>query len=366
MGGAHVTSFWRTVLQDCPGVDILVPGEGEITLGELLEALCTGTALAQVQGIVYRDENGNSVATQPRPLARDLDALPHPMRKMYQNDLYVPLPNQSRRKPATTVITSRGCPYGKCAFCYQGGEYASAYRRRSPENVIDEIRALKKDYGIREIIFWDDNFGINSKWIDRFCDLLDQELMEITWTIQARVNTVTEAMLKRMAASGCYSIYYGFESGSQAMLDRVKKGITLEQVRAAVGWAKKAGMEIRGSFILGMPTDTPETAEETIRFALELNVDWMVFYPYHVQAGTPLAEIAAREGTILEEHDNVYMPPYVPSAYKNAEQIAVIIRSAYRRYYLRPTYIMRALWRARNPVVLRNYLEAFRYWLSLL
>lgn len=366
MGGAHVTSFWQDILRDCPGVDILVPGEGEITMGELLGAMQSGENWREVAGIVYRGPDNETVATPPRPLERDLDQFPHPLRSIYRHDLYIPLPNQSRRRPATTVITSRGCPYGKCAFCYQGGKYASAYRRRSPENVIAEIRDLKRDYGIREIIFWDDNFGINSKWVDRFCDLLDQEKMDITWTIQARANTVSEAMLKRMAASGCYSVYYGFESGNQTMLDRVKKGITLDQTRAAVRWAKNAGMEIRGSFILGMPADTPEIAEETIRFAMELNVDWMIFYPYHLQAGTPLAELAARDGAILEELDNLYMPSYVPAAYKDAEQIAALIRSAYRRYYLRPAYILRALWRARKPVVLRNYLEAFRYWLSLL
>ena len=365
MGGAHVTSFWEGILDACPGIDVLVPGEGELPFADLLDCIERGAPLDGVEGIIYRDGEGKAVATPPREFERDLDVFAHPARHIYRNDLYIPLPNQCRRTPATTVITSRGCPYGQCRFCYQGGKYPSRYRRRSPENVIEEIARLKRDHGIREIIFWDDNFGINAKWIGTFCDLLDKEKMDITWTIQSRVNTIDQDMLHRMAASGCYNIYFGFESGSQHMLDVVKKGITLEQSRAAVRWAKRAGMEIRGSFIFGMPTETPEMAEETIRFACELNADWMIFYPYHVQPGTPLAELAASEGVILEERDDMHHPSYVPAAYGSADELAAMVRGAYRRYYLRPRYCARALWRARDLRVLHNYYDAFRYWLSL-
>lgn len=365
MGGPHVSAFPDGILQEQPGVDILVPGEGELTFGELLDCMERGQSWAGLEGIVYRDADGQVVATPPRTPVKNLDELPHPARHIYRSELYIPLPNQSRRRPATTVITSRGCPWGRCRFCYQGGRYAAPYRRRSPENVVDEIKRLVAEQGIREIIFWDDNFGINKRWVMAFCDLLDKERLDITWTAQARVDTVSEEMLKRMAASGCYNIYYGLESGSQKMLDVVNKGITLEQVRAAVKWAKAAGMEIRGSFIFGMPTETPEMAEETLRFACELNADWMIFYPYHLQPGTPLAEIAAKEGMVLEEREDMHAPSYVPRAYKSQEHLAQVVRSAYRRYYLRPGYIGRALWRARKPGVLKNYIEAFKYWLSL-
>ena len=365
MGGAHATSFWEHILDLCPSIDVLVPGEGELAFADLLDRIERGRSVADVAGIIYRDDNGNAVATPPRECVRDLDTFPHPARHIYRNDLYIPLPNQCRRRPATTVVSSRGCPYGQCRFCYQGGRYASSYRRRSPENVVDEIAKLRRDHSIAEIIFQDDNFGINAQWVDAFCNLLDREKLDITWTIQSRVNTITEEMLKRMAASRCYNIYFGFESGNQRMLDTVKKGITLDQSRAAVRWAKKAGMEIRGSFILGMPTETPEMAEETIRFACELNVDWMIFYPYHVQPGTPLAEVAAREGAILEEANDMHHPTYVPRGYAGADELAAKVRSAYRRYYLRPRYVARALSKLRNPVVLQNYWDAFRYWLSL-
>lgn len=296
MGGAHVTSVFDSIPADMPEVDILAPGEGELTLVDPLAALEGGAPLDTVTGIIYRGSDGQPVATSVREPLRDQDRLPHPARHLYEEQYYIPLPNQCRRRPATTVITSRGCPYGKCRFCFQGGRYAAPYSRRSPENVIDELKQLAAR-GIREILFWDHNFCINGKWIARFCDLLDSERLNLTWSVFGRVNTVTEEMLRRMAKSGCYSIHYGLESGSQKMLDAIKKGITLDQVRQAVKWAKRAGLEIRASFIFAMPGDTPEIAEETIRFACELNIDWMIFHPYHPCAGTAPGDTAEKEGS---------------------------------------------------------------------
>jgi anaerobic magnesium-protoporphyrin IX monomethyl ester cyclase len=365
LGGPHVTCFPDEILQACSSIDILVPGEGEQTFADLLDHLATGKPLDEVLGIIYRDADGKVRTTPVRDPERNLDLFPHPARHIYPNDLYIPLPNQSRRRPVTTVMTSRGCPYGRCKFCYQGGRYSAPYRRRSAANVIDEIGRLVKDLGIREILFWDDNFCINPKWIHAFCDGLDREKLDLTWTVLGRVNTVTLDMLQRMFASGCYSVYYGLESGSQKMLDIINKGITLDDSRAAIEWARKAGMEVRGSFILGMPHETPALAEETIRFACELNVDWLIFFLYRLQPGTPLGDCAAEHGTILEEQLDMHAASYVPNGYASAQQLEATLRSAYRRYYLRPQYIARALSRAWRPSQLKNYWDAFRYWLSL-
>ncbi len=364
MGGPHVTSFYGQVLRECAYLDVVVPGEGELVLPRLLTALEQGTSLADVQGIIYTDTEGVIRATEKAPPITNLDAMVFPLRSIYQQDAYIPLPNQYHRLPVTTIITARGCSYGKCKFCYQGGEYAPSYRRRSPENVLEEVKELVRDYGIRELIFWDDNFCINYPWIRRFCDLLDEARIRITWTVQGRVNSVSLEMLKRMAKSGCYSVYYGLESGSQFLLDSIQKGITLEQSRNAVRWARKAGMEIRGSVIFGLPFDTPELAQQTLRFVCELNVDWLIFYPYHIKVGTPLAAIAAQEGVILQEADDMMVPSYVPKGYRDVDHLAETVKSAYRRYYLRPRYILRTLWRMRDPRRWMNYWYAFLYWRS--
>jgi radical SAM superfamily enzyme YgiQ (UPF0313 family) len=365
MGGPHVTSFYDKVLRECASLDVVVPGEGELVLPKLLTALERGTPLGDIQGIIYTDAGGVIHTTEKAPVITNLDEMASPLRSIYQQEAYIPLPNQYRRLPSTTIITARGCSYGKCKFCYQGGEYAPTYRRRSPENVVEEVKELVRDYGIRELIFWDDNFCINYSWIKRFCDLLDEARIRITWTAQARVNSVSLEMLQRMAASGCYSVYYGLESGSQFLLDSVQKGTNLDQARQAVRWARKAGMEIRASVIFGLPHDTPELAEQTLRFVCELNVDWLIFYPYHVKAGTALAAIAAQEGVILEvEEDDMMRPSYVPKGYRDAEHLAETVKSAYRRYYLRPRYILRTLWKMRDPRRWVNYWYAFLYWRS--
>lgn len=365
MGGPHPTAFAAKVLEECEHVDILAPGEAEDTFADLLDRLEAGKPWTDLDGIIYRDGAGEIVATEPRIPVRDLDTIPPPARDVYQNALYVPMPNQSRRRPATTIITSRGCPYGRCRFCYQGGAYKSYYRRRSPGHVVDEIEHLTRDYGMREIIFWDDNFCINEEWVGAFCDELDKRAIDITWSAQGRVDTVTESMLARMAQSGCYNIYYGLESGNQETLDFVQKGTTLDQARRAVQWARKYDMEIRGSFILGLPDSTPAKDEQTIRFACELNMDWTIFFPFHPQLGTPLWNVALECGEFAEHDGEMHMPRYVPEGYASREELHRVVRSAYRRFYLRPRYIGQALWRARRPAVIRNYYDAFRYWLSV-
>jgi radical SAM superfamily enzyme YgiQ (UPF0313 family) len=365
IGGPHATAFHEAILEECPGVDFVVPGEAEASFTGLVDCLAAGSSLDTVPGIIFRDGSGVSTATPRAELVRDLDTLGCPARHIYDNALYVPLPNQSRRRPATTVMTSRGCPWAQCRFCYQGGKYGSPYRRRSPDNVIEELRRLVRDIGFREVIFWDDNFCVNEQWVDRFCGLLDRERLDLTWTVQGRVNTVTRTMLQRIAASGCYNIFFGFESGDQELLDLIDKGITLDQSRTAVAWANEAGLEIRGAFMFGLPTETPAMAEKTIRFACELDVDYVVFSPYHVQRGTPIEALALREGRLVETKEETFNwnhPSYVPKAYSGPAELAEVVRSAYRRFYLRPRYIARALWRARDPVILRNNFRAFLHW----
>jgi anaerobic magnesium-protoporphyrin IX monomethyl ester cyclase len=365
LGGPHATSFNRQVAEECPGVDVVVPGEGEVVLAELVDRLSRKEPWKDVDGIIFRDADGRVVTNRPARVVEDLDELPHPSRALFDPYPYRPLPNQVRREPATTSITSRGCSWGKCTFCYQGGEFSPAYRRRSPGNVIEEIAYLVRERGYREIVFWDDTFAVNWKWIDEFCDLLDRERLDIRWSCYGHMRGIRREMLRRMAKSGCYNLYYGFESGVQEILDLIKKGTTREQIRETVRWAKEAGMEIRGSFILGFPTETPEMTKQTIDFACELNVDWMMFYPFHVSKGTAIEELARADGSIVHSEGKIHFPSFVPSGYSDPEQLAEMVRLAYRRYYLRPRYIAQALWNCRRPSTLRNYFEAFRFWLDL-
>ncbi|HEO72536.1 MAG TPA: radical SAM protein, partial [Candidatus Hydrogenedentes bacterium] len=163
-----------------------------------------------------------------------------------------------------------------------------------------------------------------------------------------------------------YSIQYGIESGSPEILELINKGHTLDQCRNAVRWAKEAGMETRAFFVLGFPTETPEQSEQTIRFACELNIDYVVFFSYYVAPGTALADLALREGRCVDFVAQ-NLPSYVPNTYGDPEKLRAMVQSAYRRYYLRPAYIRRALWRlCKRPELIKNHLLGFRFWLGLL
>ncbi len=366
MGGPHTTSFYNDVLDECPAVDIVIPGEGEIVFAELVERLSRKDSYNDVKGILFRDRDGNVVMTERAPVVKDLDTLPHVARHLFDPYPYKPLANQVRYEPATTAITSRGCSWGKCTFCFQGGAFSPAYRRRSPDNVIEELTHLVRDRGCREIIFWDDTFAVNPRWIERFCELLERERLDIAWSCYAHMRAVKPEMLKRMAQCGCYNIYYGFESGVQEVLDVIKKGTHLQQIRDAVKWTKDAGIQIRGSFILGFPTETPEMTKETIDFACSLNADWMMFFPFHLQRGTTIEDLAFSNGQIMEEQSSVHFPSYVSSAYQDKEQLDQMVRLAYRKYYLRPSFWMLALKNMiKHPVTIPRYMEAVKFWVDL-
>ena len=366
MGGPHVTSFANAILDECPEVDLVIPGDAEEVLVEVVDRLSAGAPYDDVRGILYRGKNGETVKMPPAEIVRDIDEFPPPARHIYKHELYTPLPSLSSRRPVTSIITARGCPWARCKFCYQGGEYAVPYRRRSPENVVDEIKNLVREYGIRNLVVWDDNFCVRPKWIERFCTLLRQEKLGVIWSVLSRVDTATPQMFRHMASAGCYSVQFGIESGCPGLLELINKGHTLEQCRQAVRWAKKAGLETRAFFILGFPTETPEMSRQTIRFACELNIDYVVFFSYHLAPGTALEELALREGK-GGPYTAQHRASYVPNTYGSEEELSAMIRWGYRTYYLRPRYIARALSRMlKRPSLLKNHILGFYYWLGLM
>jgi radical SAM superfamily enzyme YgiQ (UPF0313 family) len=367
-GGPHVTGRGPAFLEDCPDADYAVPGDGEIPLCALADALTAGTPLEDCPGLWLRDAERVPTSTAAAPFVKDLDSFAPPARRLYKPGLYQPLPSLNLGRHVTTVITARGCPWARCAFCHQGNSGAARFRRRSPEHVVTEIEDLVRNHGMRSIVFWDDNFCVMSGWIRSFCDLLDSRKIRIKWSVLARADTVTPEMLRRVAASGCHSIQFGFESGVPELLTLINKGTTLDQYRDAVRWSREAGLEVRGSFMLGFPTETPEMSEETIRFACELNADYMLFFAYHVLPGTPLEAFAREHGRTGPTGDfNIHMPSYVPDTYPDADTLARMVRRAYARYYLRPAYVARAAARLlRAPSLAGNHARGLLYWAGLL
>lgn len=273
IGGPHATVYPERILRESPVIDFVVRGEGEETIRELVVALDGNSRdLAKINGISYR-LRGEVVSTPDRPLIADLDALPFPARHLFDVRRYG-LSTPSGR-PMVTILSSRGCPY-HCAYCFKG-IMGRTYRQRSPGNIIAELRQVMDRYGVRDFYFVDDLFTIDARRLQAITDQLITEKLDIRWQCLARVDRVTAEMLQKMYAAGCRRIHFGIESGNQDILNRIGKGIKLEQVRQAVRWAQDAGIGVKGYFMLGLPGDTEETMQQTIDLAVELNMEQAMF-----------------------------------------------------------------------------------------
>ncbi|MFH1538343.1 MAG: radical SAM protein [bacterium] len=312
VGGSCATSIPQTMM-DHTEADILCIGEGENTAVEMLDAIESGKPLDGVAGIWFRDADGEIRRTPPRTPIKNLDTLPHPLWDIFPMDVYVTNPigavnlnkwddgkqSGGDAKKSMNVLSSRGCPY-KCTFCYHDF-MGAAYRHRSAENIFDEISTLKEKYGVDYIHFIDNCFIINRKNVMRFCDLMIGSNMKVEWGCAGRVNIMTEELIAKMREAGCVFIGYGIESGSQKMLDRMKKKVTVEQAKNAIRLTQKHLGWADCSFIVGMPGETRETLRETVDFCKELNLAPEVIFFATPYPGTELYQIARDAGKIPDE-----------------------------------------------------------------
>ncbi|MDA8098727.1 MAG: radical SAM protein [Nitrospiraceae bacterium] len=345
LGGPHPTALPEELLEN-EAVDAVVIGEGEETFRELADLHAAAGNLASCRGIGFRKE-GRILITEPRPRITDLDAIPFPARHLLPLDRYRPSVLHYRRLPAFSVMCSRGCPY-RCTFCSCAKVFRGKVTLRSPGNVIAEIRMLKERYGAREILLWDDNLGLSRTWTETFCDLIKP--LGLAWSAWMRVDSAEPDMLRRMAASGCWHVSYGVESGNQQVLDAIKKGFTLDQVRRAFRWTHEAGMEARGTFVFGLPKETRETMEETIRFAVEIDADYAQFQLLTPYPGTELWDTAKDFGTFdtqdLSKY-TIWFPVFIPAGLTK-EELERTHRRAYRQFYFRPGYLLKRFSRMRT------------------
>jgi radical SAM superfamily enzyme YgiQ (UPF0313 family) len=268
-GGVHPTIMPEDVLKS-PDVDFVIRGEGERPFLELIQ----GKSLPEIPGLSYKMD-GAYVHNPEGALIENLDTLPFPAYHLLPVKNYIPTLGSYKRLPAISLITSRGCP-GKCTFClgsYLGGKV----RIHSTQYIIAEIKTLIKDYGIKEISFYDDTFTAFKNKVRDFCNIIINEKIDITWPCFARVDFVDEDILKLMKKAGCHQIMYGIESGNDEILKNIKKRTSLKRAVEVVAMTKKAGIECRATFMLGNPGETQQTMEETLAFAKKLDPDIALF-----------------------------------------------------------------------------------------
>jgi radical SAM superfamily enzyme YgiQ (UPF0313 family) len=285
MGGPHVSFDVPDTLTRYPELDLIVIGEGEQTIKELIPVLSDRRQWRSIAGIAFR-ENGAVVTTASRPLIADLDTLPLPARHLLPISRYLALGFP------VSIITSRGCP-NKCIFCLGRRMVGHKPRFRSPDKVVDEIEQILA-YGFTWVNIADDLFTASKKRVQALCDEITRRGVKFIWSAFARVNTVDPEMLATMKAAGCDSIGFGVESGNQEILKTANKGITVAQIRQAVAWSKAAGLRVHASFIVGLPGESHDTLAETQAFAESLDVE----YGYHLLAPFP--------GTTLREKIDQY------------------------------------------------------------
>jgi radical SAM superfamily enzyme YgiQ (UPF0313 family) len=316
VGGSVGTSIPYIILEKTKA-DITCIGEGEDTIIELVNTMQNGKNLADVEGIWYKDEYGKVHKNVGRKAIKDLDKLPMPAWDMFPMDIYlknpVGAPNRNKWIDGNTVANTplsiningtRGCPY-KCIYCYHDF-MGQGYRHRSPENIIREMRFLYDRYGVTYFHFIDDEFVLKKKFIHDFCKKLENEFNgSIAWGCAGRVNLMTEQLVAEMAGAGCVLIGYGIESGSQKMLDVMKKGVTVEQAKEAIRLTKKHLGWADCSFMIGTPGENRETIQETVDFCKELDLTPEVIFFETPYPGTELYRIALEQGKINDEEEYI-------------------------------------------------------------
>lgn len=283
VGGQHASFAAEDAFRRAPWIDIVVAGEGDLTLVEVASALDKGADLGTVAGL-YINRNGKAIKTDRRPLIENLDDLPLPARHL------LPLSKYHGLGAACSVISSRGCPYG-CIFCTTPRMYGRKVRFRRPLLVVDEIEMMYREYGFSMMNMVDDTFTLNHSHARELCRELIRRNLPVKWGAFSRVDTLTPDLLNLMRDAGCTCILFGVESGNQEVLNNIKKGITPEKVRNGIRLVTEAGIGTFASFILGLPGETPERARETQAFATELLERWGTQYGFHYLSPFPGTEI---------------------------------------------------------------------------
>lgn len=349
LGGPHPTVLPEESLAD-PGVDMVVRGEGEGTWIDLCDHVEHQGRLEDVPGLSFTDGGNGFVHNPDRTPIADLDSLPYPAYHLFKMERYTNLQPavDHGEEAAFSILTSRGCPY-KCVYCSQIGP--RKWRMRSPENLVSEWGWLIREQGAAEIGVLDDSFNIDRGRVLDLCDrLIDEGLNRVPWIMinGIRANLADEELLGRMREAGCIRTAFGVESGNQEILDRViDKGQTLDQVREAFRAAKAVGMETIGFFIIGLPGETDKTMDDTIRFAIELDplvANFSMATPF---PGTDLERMVREEGRMLvEDWDDFAFFENKPSFEMEGLSAEIVERKwqeAYRRFYMRPSRVLRIL-----------------------
>lgn len=366
IGGPHPTALPEETMRSGP-FDAAVLGEGEYAFLELAQRLQKSSKdFSDIGGLMYR-QNGELIFTGKRTYIGDLDSLPFPAFHLFPPlSAYHPMPGNVRKMPYAQMMTSRGCPF-QCTFCDRK-VFGRLFRARSPKNVVDEIEMLMKRFGAKEVKFNDDTFNIDLERVIDICEEILKRKIKIPWTCRVHAKNLTPHLLKTMKRAGCWQIGFGIESADPNMLKEIKKSMTPEDGSKAVYLAKECSMNVKVSFMFGLPGETEETIRRTIDFAKTLPADIVNFHIFIPFPGTELFRTISAQGALLHKNyqhycqlnlpENMRLPFVPPGLTEN--RIRNFSRTAHKSFYLRPSYIYSQLRQ------IRSLLDIYRYWQGFL
>ena len=335
MGGPHVTFWDYEALQECPELDVVVRREGENTLLELVQRVEAEKGLQDVLGITYR-KKGKTVRNQDRPYIENLDELPFPARHLW------PMERLREYEDILYLAASRGCVYW-CEFCSTVRMHGRKYRMRSTKNVVDELEFLHKTYGVDKFTFCDDAFTVDQARTEGLCREIMKRGLKITWNCGTRMDMLTKELLFKMKEAGCISVWFGVESGSQQVLDAMKKGISPELTTQVFSWIMEVGLKPVPNVILGFPGETKKSAWKTIKFVEKISPDDVGFYNVATPfPGTPMYDSVKENGwlrvTDFDKYDTT--TPIFETPWLSIKELGKLREAAFHHFYLRPGYFL--------------------------
>lgn len=366
LGGPHLTAVPQKTMKVFPQFDLGVIGEGEETLPELLSVLKPGSKVdesevGKIPGLVIRqpEEEGIRLTSFRKPI-QDLDSLPLPSFDLlpdfanYGGSQFI----EFDLRPTFRLVTSRGCPF-RCRFCDKS-IFGRVFRAHSPGYVLKMIKILYHNYDIRHLYISDDTFTLDKKRVSDICRLLEKEDLDLTWDCNTRVDTVDWPLLKAMKKAGCTYIAYGIETGSQRILNNLGKGTTLEQIKKACEWTVKAGIKIRGNFMMGNPRETKKTIEETIEFAKSLPLHTFKMSFFTPFPNTQIYEEIEKWGEYQEDWSRLskYSPVFTPKGLTQKE-LEKYYKKAYFSFYFRPRIVFQFLGQLRSLTAVKHAFKNF-------
>jgi len=322
-----------------------------------MAAIVEGRRWETIDSVSFLGPDGTVQHTPLQAIEMDLDRYPMPAYHLINFDRYFPSATSYRNLPAINLIMTRGCP-GKCTFCNSA---MTTLRWRSPQKVFEQIQLLRVRYAIRQVQFFDDTFTANKQGVLELCRLIREHKLDITFSCYARGDCFNDEMAKALKSAGCHQIMVGIETGSERIMEVIKKRINKQKYKDVVRIAHAHGIEVRAGFIIGNMEETWETMEESLQFAIDLDVDFFQLSISTPYPGTALFKQAVEEGRLRHTEYKRYGQgePVVRLDNLTSEQIAQFERYAFRKFYIRPRVFVRQLRRASGMRQIKDLYNAF-------